>query len=78
VAVIVGVSEIGPVIVAVHLNGNDTVEVIGPSIWGTEERLQPGRDHDHGVVPVHVHGHDHGSEHAHVDDHGHDAPFYAH
>jgi hypothetical protein len=30
-----------------------------------------GADHDHGIVPVHVHGHDHGYDHGHdhVNDH---------
>jgi hypothetical protein len=46
------------VIVAVHLNVNDTVAVI-----------RPGGDHDHGVVPVHVHGHGHGVDHVDAHDH---------
>jgi len=43
-----------PVIVAVPLNGNATVNVIGGD--------------GHGGVPVHVHGHDHGSDHVHGHD----------
>jgi len=54
------------VIVAVHVHGNDTVEVIaivderGPQ-WVN------GSDHDQGGVHVQVHGHGHGPDHVNVD-----------
>jgi hypothetical protein len=70
VDVIVDVS--GPVIVAVHLNGNDTVGVIDAVDGDAEEMGVNGPDHDHVCFPVHVHGHDHGGDHGHghVNDHG--------
>ena len=68
---------IGPVIVAVHVNGNAPVIVIGPvdtvkpvlrlhrTVVPTDSDAATGADHDHGGVPVHVHGHDHGAVHDH-------------
>jgi hypothetical protein len=53
----VSADVIGPVIVAVHVHGNETVGVIGAPL---RNRTVHGSDHDHGVVPVHVHRHDHG------------------
>jgi len=54
--VVVAVAVIGPVIVAVHLNGNATV-------------IERDRgDHAHGGVPVQVHGHGHGGGNDHDND----------
>jgi hypothetical protein len=65
------------VIVAVHMNGNAPVGVIGPvddrCLTLTKRIIDPvvnGVDHHNGGVLVQVHGHDHGGDH--VDDHDHD------
>jgi hypothetical protein len=52
------VTVAAPVIVAVHVNGNPTVDVHVPS------------DHVHGSVPVQVHGYGQGAVNDHVNGHG--------
>jgi len=61
----VGVIVIATVIVAVHVHGNDTVEVIA-TVDDSAPRQVNGSDHDQGGVHVQVHGHDHGPDHINV------------
>jgi hypothetical protein len=67
VIVAVRVIVIETVIVAVHLNGNDTVAMIRPGEGSAGESSDSGSDHLHGGVHVHVHGHDHVPDHVNVD-----------
>jgi hypothetical protein len=72
VAAIVVVSVVATVDVAVHLNGNATVDVfVRASCRYRPGQLASGKflgsDHAHGGVPIQ--GHDHGCGHAHEDGH---------
>jgi hypothetical protein len=46
-----------------------SIAAFATSARGRCAGLVDGSAHDHGGVPVHVHGHDHGTDH--VDDHDH-------
>ncbi len=70
VAVFVYVIVVGPVIAAVHVNVNPTVEVIATAIRCCSGRTVAGMDHGHGIVHVQVHVNDHGFDHDHLARHG--------